>query len=202
MLQRHARVVPLAVAGRAFDDRLVIGDAGLLRRLRDASRCRSRARSPACPIPSARSTRSECRRRRRSTVKPFCSRMPVRYFDGLELLEAELAEAEHLIDHLLRELRARIDVAHRLGLERGELRARRQERRLARRRAAKERGAVEDRTDFGWRCTRDFSARGEAAKMLRVKSMSNIVTWMSAARTLSFVACPTALSFTRRDRGF
>ena len=40
-----------------------------------------------------------------------------------EFLKAQLSEAEHLIDELLRELRARVDVAHRLGLERSELRA-------------------------------------------------------------------------------
>src|SRR3569832_508346 len=38
----------------------------------------------------------------------------------LEILKAELTDAEDLIDELLRELRARIDVAHCLGLERGE----------------------------------------------------------------------------------
>ena len=35
-VQRHAGVVPFAVSGRAVDDRIVIADARLLRRLRNA----------------------------------------------------------------------------------------------------------------------------------------------------------------------
>src|SRR6185369_1398312 len=35
----------------------------------------------------------------------------------LDFLESELAEAEDLVDHLLRECRQRVDEAHRFGLE-------------------------------------------------------------------------------------
>ena len=78
-VERRAGVVALAVSRRAFDDRIAIGDARLLRRLRDAvdvgaERDHGLARSPA-----GHPGRSECRRRRSSIVKPFCLRMPVRY---------------------------------------------------------------------------------------------------------------------------
>ena len=64
--------------------------------------------------------RRECRRRRVSMVKPFFSRMPVRYLLRLELLEAELAEAEDHVDHLLAEVehRLRLHVGGHGGLER------------------------------------------------------------------------------------
>ncbi len=56
------------------------------------------------------------------TVKPFFLRMSVRYLRRLELLEAELAEAEHLVDHLLREDRHVVDVGRHFLLVAFELR--------------------------------------------------------------------------------
>ena len=48
-------------------------------------------------------------------VKPFCLRMPVRYFGRLELLEPELAEAEdlvvHPLNHFLKTIHLLADVA-------------------------------------------------------------------------------------------
>ena len=103
MFTRLSGVVPFAVAGRAFDHRLVIRDAGLLRRLRDAvdvgaERDDRLARSPR---------RHE---RGRNAGDAFLHGEAVLLQDvdqvavGLELLEAQLAVAEDLVDHLLGEV--------------------------------------------------------------------------------------------------
>jgi hypothetical protein len=99
-LQRHPGVVPLTVPGRADHDRIAVGDARLLRRLRDAVDIRSErdhrfARSP------------RCHPRRRDAGEVVLDGEPVLLEDvgevlrRLVLLEAELAEAEDLIVHAL-----------------------------------------------------------------------------------------------------
>ena len=119
-VHRLAGVVPLAVAGRPFDQRVVTGDAGLLRRLRDAVDV-----GPERDDRLARSPRRH--ERRRDAGDPFLHREAVLLEDvdqvavGLDLLEPELAVAEDLVDHLLRELRAALDVGDRLLLEGVEL---------------------------------------------------------------------------------
>ena len=55
----------------------------------------------------------------RSTLKPSFSRMPLRYLRGLELLEAQLAEAEDAIHHDLRLLLHGVDLARQVGLDGG-----------------------------------------------------------------------------------
>src|SRR6185436_3638196 len=120
-VHRLAGVVAFAVSGRAFDHRLVPRDRRLLRRLRDAVDVRAErdhglARSP--------------RRHERggNAGDAFLHREAVLLEDvdqvavGLEFLEAELAVAEDLVDHLLRELRAAFDVGDRFLLQRVELR--------------------------------------------------------------------------------
>ena len=94
-VQRLAGVVPFAVARRAFDDRIVIRDAGLLRRLRNAVDVRAQrdhrlARSPG---------RHERGRDAGDALLDGEAVLPqdvdqVRL--RLDLLEAELAEAEDL----------------------------------------------------------------------------------------------------------
>ena len=81
MLSGMPGVVAFAVPGRAFDDRIVVGDAGLLRRLRDAVDVRAERDDRLARAPRRRSTPSECRPRSRSTVKPFFFEDAVRYFD-------------------------------------------------------------------------------------------------------------------------
>src|SRR6476646_1233914 len=95
--------MPLAVARRAGDDRIVIGDSRLLRRLRDVVDIGAK-----CDDRFARSPRRDPGRRNagdaaldREAVLLQDARQVLRRF---ELLEAEFAEAEHLIDHLLCEL--------------------------------------------------------------------------------------------------
>ncbi len=75
------RVVAFAVARRALDDRVVLRDAGLLARLRDAVDVRCRARSPACRSPSGRPTPSGCPRRRSARRSRSARSRSTRYFD-------------------------------------------------------------------------------------------------------------------------
>src|SRR5438132_660960 len=122
-VQRHARVVPFAVAWRALDQRIVVRDARLLRRLRDAvdvgaERQDWLARPPACHP------------RGRNAGDPFLHgeavllQDPREVFRRFDLLEPELAEAEHLIDHLLRELARAVDLGSEILLVLIELRVR------------------------------------------------------------------------------
>ena len=115
-VDRLSRVVSLAVSRPAFDQRVAIGDAGLLRRLRDAvdvgaERNHRLAGSPA---------RHE---RGRDAGDPLFHREPVLLQEvdqiavRLLLLEAELTVAEDLIDHLLRERRHAVDGACHLALQ-------------------------------------------------------------------------------------
>src|SRR5204863_643792 len=91
-LQRHPRVVALAVPGCAVDDRIVKCDARLLRRLRDAvdvgaERDDRLARSPP---------RRPCRRNAGDAalnLEAVLLEDPGEVFRRLELLEAELGEA-------------------------------------------------------------------------------------------------------------
>ena len=115
-VHRLPGVVALAVAGRAFDHRRVVGDARLLRRLRDAvdvgaQRDHRLARAPR---------RHE---RGRDTGDALLDGEPVllQHVDQvavrLDLLKSELGEAEDRIDHLLREVLHRVDVLERVSLE-------------------------------------------------------------------------------------
>ena len=61
-VERRAGVVPLAVAGRAVDDRIAIRDAWLLRRLRNAVDVRSERDRSGYPIRTSPPTPSGCRR--------------------------------------------------------------------------------------------------------------------------------------------
>ena len=115
-VDRLSRVVSLAVSRPAFDQRVAVGDAGLLRRLRDAvdvgaERNHRLAGSPA---------RHE---RGRDAGDPLFDREPVLLQEvdqiavRLLLLKAELTVAEDLIDHLLRERRHAVDGAGHLALQ-------------------------------------------------------------------------------------
>ena len=108
-VQRHTRVVPFAVPGRALDDRIVIRHARLLRRLRDvvdvrADRDHRLARSPRRE-PGGRDTGVAA-----LDFEAVLFEDLGEIFRRLELLEAELAEAEDLVDHLLRHHAHRLDV--------------------------------------------------------------------------------------------
>ena len=134
-LQRHARVVAFAVARRAFDDRLAIGDARLLRRLRDAVDVRAErddrlARSPA-RHPRGRNA-GEVLLDREAVLLQDVGQVLRR----LELLEAELAEAEHLIVHALDVFAHAVDLEADVSLVLFELRVRRAPPRGRRRSAA------------------------------------------------------------------
>ena len=95
--------------GRAFDDRIVIGDAGLLRRLRNAVDVRAERDHRLAGCPRSRPTRSECRDCPRCTLKPNFSSCAGEVLRGLDFLHAQLAEAEHRVHHLLRELGHLVD---------------------------------------------------------------------------------------------
>ena len=113
-VQRHAGVVAFAVAGRAFDDRIVTGDAGLLRGLRNIVDIGAeRDHRLASPHDATHAVGMPAMPR--SILKPSFSRMPVRYLRGFEFLKAELAEAEDAIDHHLRLLLHVVDFAGEVG---------------------------------------------------------------------------------------
>ena len=104
--------------GRALDHRLVIGDARLLRRLRDAVDVRAERDHRLARCPSVAMNAVGMPAMPSSTVKPFFFEDVDQVAVGLDLLEAELAEAEDRVDHLLRErLSSPSTSATRLGLE-------------------------------------------------------------------------------------
>ena len=110
-IQRHARVVAFAVSRRARNYRLMPGDTGLLRRLWNVVDVR--------PERDDRLARAPTRHpRRRNAGQILLHREAVLLQDvrqilrRLEFLESEFTEAEHLIDHLLREGRHVVDVGH------------------------------------------------------------------------------------------
>lgn len=101
-VERHAGVVPFTVSGSAGNQRIVVGDAGLLGRLRDAV--------DVGPEREHGLTRSPARHERGGNAgDPLLHREPVLPEDvdqvpiRLDFLEPELAEAEHGVHHLLRE---------------------------------------------------------------------------------------------------
>ena len=121
-VERHAGVVAFAVTRRALDDRIVIRDARLLRRLRNAVDVGAER--------DHRLARSVGRHPRRRNA-----RLPARHLEAellelrgqvprrLDFLHAELAEAEDGVDHLLRELRHLVDALDGFFLLAVELRA-------------------------------------------------------------------------------
>ena len=115
-LQRHAGVVPFAVAGRTFDDRLVPGDARLLRRLRDVVDVGAERDHRLAAAPRRRP-------RRRNAGDALLNREAVLLEDRrevlrrLELLEPGLREAEHHVVHLLDVLAHRVDFHADVALE-------------------------------------------------------------------------------------
>ena len=114
-----ARVVPLAVAGGAGDEGIAVRDAGLLRRLGDAVDVGAQRDDRGARAPGGPPRTGDARH-------PLLDREPVVLEDAgdialrLELLEAQLAEAEEHVDHLLGEVAAAVDVEDDLGLEFGE----------------------------------------------------------------------------------
>src|SRR5690606_5499475 len=117
---RLTRVVPLAVTGCAFDQRIMVGDAGLLRGLRDAIDVAAE-RDHGLPRAPGGDPRG------RYPGDSFLDRESVltenadQVFRRLDFLKAELAIAEDLIDHLLRELRHGVHAGDGFTLQRSEL---------------------------------------------------------------------------------
>src|SRR5207237_7051284 len=107
--------MPLAMARRALDDRIVRRDSRLLARLRDTVDVRSQG-DHRLSAPPARHPRGG------DTGDPALEREPVALEDGtqvlggLDLLHSELAEREDLVDHLLSERRMGVDGASKLCL--------------------------------------------------------------------------------------
>src|SRR6185503_5893423 len=116
-VERDAGIVTFTVAGCAFDDRRVIGDARLLRALRNAvdvgTERDDRPARPPARDPSGREPRDIPLHL--ETVLLEDSRQVLRC---LNLLVAQLAEAEHHVDHLLSGGEAGVDVVRHLRLQR------------------------------------------------------------------------------------
>src|SRR6185503_435644 len=108
-VHRLARVVAFAMAGRAFNHRLAVRDARCLRRLRNAVDVRSHRDDRLTVAPR----RDEGRRNAGDALFDLEAVLPEHRDEvlrRLELLEAQLAVAEELIDHLLREVLELLDV--------------------------------------------------------------------------------------------
>src|SRR5947209_4367834 len=96
-------VMTLAVAWRALDDRIVIRDTRLLRRLRNAVDVRADRDHRLATAPRRHPRRGDAGDAA-FDLESVLFEDAREVFRRLDLLEAELAEAEHLIDDLLREL--------------------------------------------------------------------------------------------------
>jgi hypothetical protein len=109
-------IVALAMPGCAFDHRRVVGNARLLRRLRDAVDV-----GPECDDRLAGSPGGH--ERRRDAGNPLLDAETVLLEDvdqvaiRFDLLKAELSETEDGVDHLLREDAHRFDVLDGVGLQ-------------------------------------------------------------------------------------
>src|SRR5690606_38407095 len=113
------RIVPLAMPGSAFDDRVAVGDAGLLRRLRNAVDIRAErdngfARAPA-RHEGPRNT-GDALFHLEAVLAEQVHEVPV----GLDLLKAQFTEAEDLVDHLLCEVAHAFDFGDDPGLQTGD----------------------------------------------------------------------------------
>ena len=117
-IERHAGVVAFAVAGRALDDGLVPGDAGLLRSLRDIVDVRTQRdhRLAFAPggQPGGRNAGDAA-----LDLEAFLLQNSGEILGGFEFLEAQLAEAEDAVDHHLRLLLHAVDGAGEIGLNGG-----------------------------------------------------------------------------------
>ncbi len=117
-VQRHAGVVAFAVARRAFDHRIMIGDAGFLRSLRNivdigAERDDGLALAPGGDPGGGNSGDAAL------DLEAFLFENAGEVFRSFEFLEAEFAEAEDAIDHDLRLLLHGVDLAGEVGLHGG-----------------------------------------------------------------------------------
>ncbi len=118
-IERHPRVVTLAVAGAAFEKRIVVGHARLLRSRRNAVDVGAQRDDRL-----ARSPRGHPRRRdARNAFFDGEALLPQdvgQVFGGFDLLESELAEAEDGIHHLLCEVLKIVHARRPFALERAE----------------------------------------------------------------------------------
>ncbi len=98
----HAGVVAFAVAWCAFDEGIVIRDAGFLRRARDAVFLRDES-DDGFSAAVRRDPRCGNSRNSLFDFEAIFLEDAGNVFRGFDFLEAEFAEAENLVDHLLRE---------------------------------------------------------------------------------------------------
>ena len=118
ILQRHAGIVAFAVPRRAFDHRIVIGHARLLRSLRDivdigAERDHRLAFAPGGHERGGNAGDAAL------DLEAFLFEDSGEIFRRLEFLKSELAETEDAVHHHLRLLLHAIDLAGEIGLHRG-----------------------------------------------------------------------------------
>ncbi len=114
-VQRDAGIVAFAVAGRAFDHRLMPGDAGLLRGLRDVIDIGAERDHRLAFAPRSHPSGGDAGHAALD-LEAFLFQDARQIFRGFELLEAQLAEAEDAVDHHLRLLLHGIDLAGEVGL--------------------------------------------------------------------------------------
>ena len=122
-IEWHARVVAFAMARCTGDHRVVVSHAGFLAGLRNvvdvaAQGDHGLARSPAGDEGGGHTAHAALH------LEAILLEQSCEIPGRLDLLHAEFAEGEHLIDHHLNQLRLGIDFPGGLGLERVELRSR------------------------------------------------------------------------------
>ena len=109
-VERLARVMTFTVAGCAFDHRVVIGDAGFLRGLRDAIDVRAERNDRLARSPGRHPGGWDAGDAALNAEALFFEDVG-QILRGLELLKAKLAEAEDHIIHDLGLLLHRLDIA-------------------------------------------------------------------------------------------
>jgi hypothetical protein len=117
-VQRDAGIVAFAVAGRAFDHRLMPGDGRLLRCLRNVVDIGAERDDRLALAPGSHPSRGDAGHAALD-LETFLFEDSREVFGGFELLEAQLAKAEDTIDHDLRLLFHGIDLASEVGLHGG-----------------------------------------------------------------------------------
>ena len=109
-LQRHPGIVAFAVARRAFDHRIVICHAGLLRSLRNIVDIGAE-RDHRLAFPHVATNAVGMPAMLRSHFESFFFEDADEIFRGLELLKTQLAETEDAVHHHLRLFLHAVDLA-------------------------------------------------------------------------------------------
>ncbi len=117
--QRHARIMPFAMAGRPRHDRLQLRNAGHLRQAQQPVDVRAQRDHRAIAVAPRRGPGGRDARHALGDGEAVLLEDARQILGGLIFLKARLLKAEHGIDHFLDELGLLVDLGHRFLLHRG-----------------------------------------------------------------------------------